>query len=185
MKKVYLNGFILGLLFFFATQTAISQDENGTPAQPRGGRQAGATGHFYGRIVDAKTNKGIDGVSIQLIRSKNDPATKSNKDSVVDGMITKSKGNFSFSNLPILGSYRLKVTAIGYSLYDEKVAFDLKLGKSTDPELGVNAVEKDLGNIKMQQDAETLNQVIVTGSKPLIQLGIDRKIYNVEKDIAA
>ncbi|MFI5194952.1 MAG: TonB-dependent receptor domain-containing protein [Chitinophagales bacterium] len=185
MKKVYINRFILGFLFFFATQTAFSQDENGTPAQPRGGRQANATGHFYGRIVDAKTNKGIDGVSIQLVRSKNDPATKSNKDSVVDGMITQSKGNFSFSNLPILGSYRLKVTAIGYSLYDEKVAFDLKLGKSTDPELRVNAVEKDLGNIKMQLDAETLNQVIVTGSKPLIQLGIDRKIYNVEKDIAA
>jgi outer membrane receptor protein involved in Fe transport len=49
----------------------------------------------------------------------------------------------------------------------------------------INAVDKDLGNIKMSQDAQTLEEATVTASKPLIQMGVDRKIYNVEKDISA
>src|SRR6202012_3721887 len=49
----------------------------------------------------------------------------------------------------------------------------------------LNAVDKDLGNIKLTEDAQNLEQVTVTASKPLIQMGVDRKIYNVEKDISA
>ena len=185
MIKFYTQRFLLAFFSLIGALISFAQDEPATPSIPKAGRQAPSIGHFYGRIVDAKTRKGMDGVSVQLIQSVQDPVTKTQRDSVIRGLITEPKGDFSFVNLPILGSYQLKVTAIGYQLINEKVAFDLKLGKSEDPEQRINAVEKDLGNIRLQVDAETLKQVIVTGSKPLIQLGIDRKIYNVEKDIAA
>ena len=72
-----------------------------------GGRQGGqappSIGHFYGKIVDSKTNKGIDGVSVQLYQNKMDTATKKRKDVPISGMITESKGNFSLENLPIFG----------------------------------------------------------------------------------
>lgn len=185
MIKVYPYCILTVLLLLAFANISFAQDEPAAPQTAGRGRQAPAIGHFYGRIVDSKTHKGIDGTSVQLVLSKYNPATKTRKDSIVRGLITGKKGDFSFTNLPIIGSYQLNVSAIGYKIFNQKVSFNLSLGKSADPEQRVNAVEKDLGNIKLDVDPETLNQVIVTGSKPLMQLGIDRKIYNVEKDISA
>ncbi|WP_276481286.1 TonB-dependent receptor family protein [Paraflavitalea pollutisoli] len=153
---------------------------------PGGGRPGGggvpSIGHFYGRIQDAKTNKGIEAASVQLIMTKMDAATKKPKDSIVSGMLTRSNGDFSLENLPIFGNFRLKITAIGYKTIDQKVSFDLKFGQG-DMSQAMNAVDKDLGNFKLEQDAQVMAEVTVTGSKPLIEMGIDRKIFNVEKNI--
>jgi len=166
---------------------AIAQYPGGTAGGARRGfgGQVPSIGHFYGKIVDEKTNKGLDGVSVQLIQTKFDQATKKTKDTVVSGMITESKGNFSLENLPIFGNFRLKITAIGYKIHEQKVGFDIKFQQGMDMQQALNNVDKDLGNIKLQADAQMLGEVVVTGSKPLVQLGIDRKIYNVEKDISA
>jgi len=152
-----------------------------------GNGQAANIGHFYGRVVDAKSDKGLDGVSIQLIQSKFDTVTRKRRDTVISGMITGRKGNFSLENLPLFGNFRLKITAIGYGTYEQKVAFEMKMGAGGrgDMQQALNAVDKDLGNIRLTEDAQTLGQVTVTASKPLIQMGVDRKIYNVEKDISA
>ena len=90
------------------------------------GGQVPAIGHFYGKVVDSKTGKGMDGASVQLILSKFDQATNSRKDTVISGMITHRNGEFSLENLPIFGNFRLTISAIGYATYDQKVAFDLK-----------------------------------------------------------
>ena len=54
---------------------------------PGGGAGRGAQnmnmGHFYGKIVDAGTNKPVDAASVQLIQNKLDSATKKRKDIVV------------------------------------------------------------------------------------------------------
>jgi outer membrane receptor protein involved in Fe transport len=47
-------------------------------------------------------------------------------------------------------------------------------------------VDKDLGNIKLEQDATQLQSVTVTSSaKPQFEMGIDRKIFNVDKNLAS
>jgi outer membrane receptor protein involved in Fe transport len=155
------------------------------------GRQVPSIGHFYGKIVDGKSNKGIDGASVRLINNKFDTATKKMKETAVAGVIT-NKGNFSFENLPLFGNYRLQISAIGYKGIDQKIAFDIKMPKGgmqnaqpSDMQAALAGVDKDLGNIKLDADAQVLSEVTVTASKPLIQLGVDRKIYNVEKDISA
>ncbi|HWB94042.1 MAG TPA: outer membrane beta-barrel family protein [Puia sp.] len=202
MRKIWLLFVIMAF-----SQIGFSQ---GPPMGGGGGRRGGqvpAIGHFYGKVVDAKTNKGMDGASVQLIQSKYDPKTHAPKDTIINGMITGRRGDFSLENLPILGNFRLRITAIGYKTYEQKVAFDLKGlrggagggrgingggGDNGDQDQNMsramqalNAVDKDLGNIKLSEDAQSLEQVTVTASKPLIQMGVDRKIYNVEKDIAA
>jgi outer membrane receptor protein involved in Fe transport len=191
-------------LLFLALAISTIGFSQGPPAGAGGGGRRGAggasaIGHFYGKIVDAKTGKGMDGASVQLIM------TRGQKDSVVSGMITRRSGDFSLENLPLFGNFRLKITAIGFKTYDEKVAFDLKGlrgagggapggtagggNENGQPNPGamqaLNAVDKDLGNIKLTQDAQNLEQVTVVASKPLITMGVDRKIYNVEKDISA
>jgi outer membrane receptor protein involved in Fe transport len=184
LKTVFL--FLLSLIlgkFMYAQDT--NPPSMPMPSGRRAGGQVPSIGHFYGKIVDAKTNKGLDGVSVQLVGSRYDTTTHSRKDTVLAGAITQGKGEFSFENLPLFGQFHLKVTAIGYKLYDQKIAFDLKFGPGTDMQAAMNAVDKDLGNIKLQADVQTLEQVVVTAEKPLIQLGIDRKVYNVEKDLSA
>ncbi|HEY4935954.1 MAG TPA: outer membrane beta-barrel protein, partial [Puia sp.] len=157
----------------------------GSAAGRGNGRQSPSIGHFYGRIVDAKSNKGMDGTSAQLVMTIFDTATHSRRDSVIRGAITPSNGDFSFENLPVFGNYKLRLTAIGYKPIDQKVAFNFKDAQSADPDQRLGAADKDLGNIKMEIDPTVLQQVTVTADKPLITLGIDRKIYNVEKDISA
>ncbi len=189
LKMLHMRNFLLMFVALLGCQEVISQIPGGMGGQGRGGGQIPSIGHFYGKIVDSRTNKGIDGVSVQLVRGKFDTATRKVRDSAIAGAITQ-KGNFSFENLPIFGSYRLKITAIGYKNVDMKVAFDLKFGKGPgqegfDMQQALAGVDKDLGNIKIEADAQTLAQVTVTASKPLISLGIDKKVYNVEKDISA
>jgi outer membrane receptor protein involved in Fe transport len=156
----------------------------------RGNGQVPSIGHFYGRVVDAKSDKGLDGASVQLVQSKFDTVTRKRRDTVISGMITTRKGDFSLENLPIFGNFRLKITAIGYTSYEQKVAFDMKMGggggaNRGDMSQALNGVDKDLGNIKLSEDAKELAQVTVVASKPLLQMGVDRKVYNVEKDISA
>src|SRR6516164_8543252 len=188
MKKLYMKRIWIFVVFLTAagfSSFAQFPSQGGNPSGRRGfGGQAPSIGHFYGKIVDAKTNKGLDGVSVQLVQSKFDTVTKKRKDTVIAGMITESKGNFSLENLPIFGNFRLKITAIGYKVMEQKVAFDIKFTPGQDMQQALNNVDKDLGNIKLETSAETLGEVTVTASKPLMQLGIDRKIYNVEKDIS-
>lgn len=181
MRKIWLLLLIMGGYITGWTQMG----GGGRPGGGFGNGQASNIGHFYGKIVDAKTDKGMDGVSIQLIQSKFDTVTRKRRDTVISGMITGRKGDFSLENLPIFGNFRLKITAIGYATFEQKVAFEMKMSKGGDMQQALNAVDKDLGNIKLAADAQTLGEVTVTASKPLIQMGVDRKIYNVEKDISA
>ncbi|MEJ7587317.1 MAG: hypothetical protein WKI04_07115 [Ferruginibacter sp.] len=49
----------------------------------------------------------------------------------------------------------------------------------------LSAVDKDLGNIKMQTDALQLEGVTVVADKALLTMNIDRKVFNVEKNLAS
>jgi hypothetical protein len=80
--------------------------------------------HFYGKVVDGKTNKGIDGASIELVQSKFDTVTKKRKDVAIKAQLTQSNGDFSLENLPIMGQFKLKISAIGYTPIDLPVKFE-------------------------------------------------------------
>jgi outer membrane receptor protein involved in Fe transport len=49
----------------------------------------------------------------------------------------------------------------------------------------INAVDKDLGNLKMIVDQQQLDEVTVTADKPLVSMSIDRKVFNVEKNLTS
>lgn len=164
----------------------------GVSAQYPGGANRGAgqnmnMGHFYGKIVDSLNNKPIDAASVQLIQNKLDSVTKKRKDVIVAGMLTDKKGEFSLENLPVLATYKLKITAIGYKVIEKKVAFEMNMGgaKNGDFSSMLSGVDKDLGNIKLQIDAQQLQEVTISNSKPLLTMSIDRKIFNVEKNLTS
>lgn len=173
----------LAILFAIAFTNAKAQ----VPGRGQMSGQNMNLGHFYGKVVDAATNKPIEFVSVQLLQNKFDSASKKRKDVVVNGMLTSKKGEFSLENLAIMASYKLKITAIGYKTFEQKVAFDLNMSgmKNGDFSGMMNAVDKDLGNIKLETDAQQLQSVTVTASKPLLEMKIDRKVFNVEKNLTS
>ncbi len=141
-------------------------------------------GRLYGKIVDAKTGKPVDAVSVQLVQNKFDSISRTRKDVIVNGQLTKANGEFSLEGLNIMVQYKLKISAIGYKSIEQKVGFTLNLS-SGDMSQMLNNIDKDLGNIKIETDAKQLGEVVVTGEKPTLQLGIDRKIFNVDKNIVS
>jgi outer membrane receptor protein involved in Fe transport len=158
---------------------------------PTGGRPPGAggqnmnMGHLYGKIVDEKTGKGIDGATVQLIGNRFDSVSRKMKQAILNTQITRSKGDFSFENLSIFGNFQLKVSSLGYKAITQAVGFGMKMppaGGNMQQMMGM--IDKDLGNIKLTEDSTTLANVTVTSSaKPLLELGIDRKIFTVDKNL--
>ncbi|HRP57679.1 TonB-dependent receptor [Agriterribacter sp.] len=138
---------------------------------PRGGPDMNTAGRFYGKIVDESTNKGIEAASVLLMQSKTDPASGQKKDVTIAGQLTTSRGEFSLENLPVAGQFRLMITAIGYTPLEKTIKFDAR------------NFDKDLGNLKLETDIQQLGEVTVIATKPMFQMGVDRKIFNVDKNI--
>ena len=158
------------------------------PAAAAGASAGGATmnqGHFYGKIVD-ENKKGIEGVTLQIKGSKFDPITKKTTEAILGTMLTAANGDFSFINLPVMGNFKLNISSIGYKKLVKELSFGIKMGGGQSMQAMMALVDKDLGNIKLEQDATQLQSVTVTSSaKPQFEMGIDRKIFNVDKNLAS
>jgi hypothetical protein len=132
--------------------------------------------------MDAKTNKGVEASSVQLVQSVFDSTNKAKKNKIISGQLTKSNGDFSLEGLPVRGQFILRVTAIGYLTLEKSVKFDLGANGNDFSKIMSNA-DVDLGNIKLEVDAKQLEEIKVVGTKPFMQMGVDRKIFNVEKNL--
>lgn len=176
---------LLICVFTMSISATYAQMPGGGGNRGQMGGQNMSLGHFYGKILDSVTNKPIEAVSVQLIQNKFDTATKKRKDVIVGGMLTNKKGEFSIENVNIMAQYKLKITAIGFKPYEAKVAFQLNMSgaKPGDMSSMLSAVDKDLGNIKLQEDAKQLQDVTVSASKAQLEMKIDRKVFNVEKNL--
>jgi outer membrane receptor protein involved in Fe transport len=146
-------------------------------AQAPGNNDQPVTATFFGRIIDAGNNRGIEAASVQLLQRAID-STDPDRDSLIGGMLTMPNGDFNLENLPLSGQVSLVVSAIGYETYERKL--DIKsLGRLT------AQGGKDLGNIRLKVDPKILQSVTVTARRPLMALGIDRKVFNVERNITS
>lgn len=133
---------------------------------------------LMGKIVDAETNKGIDAASVQILLPVRDTLTGERLDSVIAGTFTRSNGDFSFQNLQLPAVFVVKVTSIGFDEFEQ-------IFHSEAPE-GNGGFTRDLGNITLAtSEGESLSEVTVVGTRPQMTLGIDRKVFNVERNITA
>jgi outer membrane receptor protein involved in Fe transport len=193
MRKIF-TLFVLVL----TCQAALSQIPGGGRPGGGGNSQNMNIGHMYGKLVDSKTNKGLESVTVQLLGNKFDTATKKMKEVILTTMITKANGDFSFDNLSLFGNFKMKASALGYKAQEKALSFGIKMpqGGGANASGGgqagggmqqlIGMADKDLGNIKMETDATDLGNVTVTSSaKPQFELGIDRKIFNVDKNLVS
>jgi hypothetical protein len=156
----------------FALTVSVSASYHAEPWRPSGGQMP--TGHFYGKVVDA-ANKGVEAASVTLVTNRMDTVTKKMKETVVGGMLTDKSGNFSIDNVPLMGRYLLRVSGIGFKSVEKQVGFDMPnrdaMG-SGDMSAMLNAIDKDLGNFKVEVDEKSLSNVTVTASRPALTLAL-------------
>jgi outer membrane receptor protein involved in Fe transport len=152
-------------------------------------------GHIYGKIVDS-SGSSVNEASVVILQNRFDSVSKKKKDILLKAVITKSNGEFDFADLPVMGPLKLKISAIGFKAYDQTVSFQMKMNgaagakpSGNDPSQGMgsmmNAFDKDLGNIKLAKDVQELANITVTSTKPMMRMDIDKKVFNVDKNIVS
>lgn len=158
---------------------------------PQGGAANMPKGRVFGKVVDAQ-GKPVEFATVVLSRSTFDAATKKNKDVAIKALQSELNGDFSLNDLPLMGKMKIKISSIGYKTYEAEVAFTMPkmegMKPGQQPDMAtiskmMSALEKDLGNIKLETDTKELETVVVTGTKPLMDLDVDKKVFNVDKNI--
>ncbi|RMG84724.1 MAG: TonB-dependent receptor, partial [Bacteroidetes bacterium] len=134
-------------------------------AQNRGQRGGGESipAVVKGKIVDAGNENPLEFATVTLF-SKNDS-------SMVTGGISDERGIFQIETQP--GDYFARIEFIGYQ--PREIA-DIVFGKSTNL--------ADLGTIALLSDATMLSEVEVRAEKSVMQISLDKKVFNVGKDLA-
>ncbi|MBL7902564.1 MAG: outer membrane beta-barrel protein [Bacteroidia bacterium] len=152
------------LLLFFVPFVFSAQMPGGNNAQMAKVMKE-IKGRVYGKIVDASTQKPVEYASVVVLWH--------NKDSLLGGSLTAENGDFSIDNLPPMGGFRIKVTQIGYQTYTSKFYIQLP-----------NKIEVDLGDIALKIDQKLLSEVDVVAEKAQVTMNIDKRVYNVDKDMS-
>ena len=171
MRSSFLLVVVICLLYSNAqSQEQPVEDQNFDPA-PRASLHKG----LFGKVTESKTNKGVEAASVQVFALLRD-GEGMKYDSLIAGMLTKQNGEFNFINLTLPDSFSIRVTAQGFAENSKTVAMD----RSDQANVGM-----DVGNIKLASGADLLGAVTVVAQRPSLQMGIDRKVFNVDKNITS
>lgn len=140
--------------------------------------QVNSGNKIYGKVMDLQ-KKPIESASVQLIKKIADTISHQVKDSVIAAMLTRPNGEFDFDNITSADSLELIISAVGYGSHTDFISFNQNGSMPAGGEV------KDIGNIIMAQEAQKLDAVTIVLDKPALQMGIDKKIFDVDKSITS
>ena len=127
--------------------------------------QSSNFGEIHGKVVD---KEGKDPLGFATISIFTDEAGDKK---LINGGITTEDGLFSVA-LP-QGKFNVLVEFMGYkALAINEVSINRETRKL------------DLGTIGLSADTENLDEVVVQGEKTLMELSLDKRIFNVGKDLS-
>jgi len=154
-------------------------DKDPLPAENSEVIQIKTGNRIYGKVTDIQTNKGIEAASIQLFAQVPEGGNQV-KDSLIGAKLTKSNGDFSFENLPVIRNLHLIISAVGYAEYSKIMPF----ADSTSVNQS-QVYQKDIGNIVMSRENQRLAAITIVADKPALKMGIDKKIFDVDKSLTS
>jgi len=188
MKKVVI---LLAISFYtigLAAQAPGMPPLNGKNTGPEANR-----GHLFGKVADS-LGKAMSNASVLVLQMRYDSVSKKSKEILLKAATTKGNGEFEFDELPIRGKLNLKVSSVGYATFEQGISFLPSAGDGvhTGPAPGAKpggppalSFDKDLGVIRLKNTVSELQNVVVTSSKSLMRLDIDKKVFNVDKNIVS
>ena len=147
MKKITSLFILLTLLISSYT---INATEIEAPAEPE----------IKGKVIDMETDGPLEYATVSLFNSQDS--------TLVTGVITDSKGNFSLKAKP--GKYYVVLQFIGYE--SKTININLKNNIS-------------LGDIVLRPDSALLEEVEVVAEKSTMTMTLDKRVFNVGKDVSS
>jgi len=114
---------------------------------------------FLGTVVDKETRQPLEYATISL--------TNSRRPEIIQGGITDTQGNFNIDVFP--GKYNLIVEYISFNKYTQE---DLTIRGPV-----------NIGVVELEILVNALNEVEVMGERTEVEIRLDKRIYNVGKDI--
>ena len=173
----YFFTFLAAVLFSYSVKSQVEKEplpDNDMPVI-----KFNQHNRIYGKVLDKQTKRPIASASVQVIVKAHNRLTNQLKDSVIAAMLSETNGDFDFENIPAFDSLQILVSSVDYNVYSDYFSF---ANKNT----GANApTEHDLGNIEMSHLAKKLQAVTIVMEKPALQMGIDKKIFDVNKSISS
>ncbi len=124
-----------------------------------------AKGKIMGRILDSVSGQPVDYATISLLLQENDK--------VVNGTTTNEKGEFKLNNIAD-GTYKMLVYFIGY-----------KTGAKNNIVISKSNSTVSVGDFKLVNKTTSLKEVTVSAEKNLIEMKIDKMVYNADKDLTS
>lgn len=118
-------------------------------------------GSILGRVLDKQLNEPLPYVNVIV----KDTAGK-----IITGSITDTNGNFNIDNIPE-GTFIVEIKYIGYKTITKQET------------IGKGNYSIKMGDFYLQEDAESLNEVVVVADVSTIQQKVDRKIITIGKDL--
>jgi len=150
------------LLVFIIAINSFSQEKN---QQNKQNSERPAIATISGKVIDKANNEPVEFATISVISKK--------ENKTVNGCITSKNGVFEITKVKF-GMYKIVVSFIGYS---DITIDNIKL---TPDKTNIN-----LGKIELENSAQTLKNIDVVAEKNVYVSKIDKKVYNVDKNIAS
>jgi len=120
-------------------------------------------GSISGKLVDAHQYSALGFATVSLFNSGSNTA--------ITSINTTEKGEFLINAQE--GSYRVEIDFIGYESYISSVI-----------QISADHLHHKLGTIKLKSTSKILDEVLVRAEKSSMTLSLDKKIFNVGKDLA-
>ena len=120
-------------------------------------------GEIKGKVIDTETDEPLEYATVSLFHSQDS--------TLVTGVITNSNGLFSLKAKP--GKYYVVVQFMGYK--DKTLNVNIKDNKTV----------VSLGEILMNTDAALLDEVEIVAEKSTMSMTLDKRVFNVGKDVSS
>lgn len=117
------------------------------------------TGSVSGKVADGK-NQPVSYATVTLLRADS---------SVVNGDLSKDNGSFNIAPVGV-GNFVLRIESLG---------FTTKFAPVT---ITADKPDAKLGTLKLLQSETSMKEVSITGEKRVMELKVDKKVFNVEKN---
>lgn len=149
-------------LFFILLATLVMI--NAQPAAKEGTARASGKGVVTGKVVESNLKVPMEYVNVVLLKEKGGE--------MINGTITNKEGVFEIKSVPE-GNYELKISFMGYK---KKLINDVKLTNSN--------MKYDAKELTLEMESVELAEAQVIGEKSDIEFKIDKKVINVNQNIA-
>lgn len=122
-------------------------------------------GKISGKVVDAQSKQGLGFATVSMFLQEG------TENRLVNGSITQDDGGFALDADE--GKFTVLVEFMGYEPFSVK-----------DIEITQSKGNIDLGQIAIEASFEVLDEVVVQSEKKLMELSLDKRIFNVGQDLA-